>query len=75
MANIKLQNLTSIVGSDLFNDSESFMRDLSEDELVVQGGGITVTSVLTIPLMLIYAYHKYQELKPQPPSEDGYSER
>ena len=38
MANIKLQNLTSITGSDLFDDSESFMRDLSEDELELQGG-------------------------------------
>jgi hypothetical protein len=38
MANIKVQDLTSIAGADLFNDSESFMRDLSEDELTMQGG-------------------------------------
>jgi hypothetical protein len=38
MANIKVKNLTSITGADLFNDPESFMRDLSEDELTMQGG-------------------------------------
>ena len=38
MANIKLQNLTSFAGADLFNDAESFMQDLSEHELDLQGG-------------------------------------
>ena len=38
MANIKLQNLTSFIGSDLFNDAESFMQDLSEHELALEGG-------------------------------------
>jgi hypothetical protein len=39
MANIKLQNLTSLAGADLFSDTESFMQDLSENELVdLQGG-------------------------------------
>jgi tryptophan synthase beta subunit len=40
MANIKVQDLTSIAGADLFNDSESFMRDLSDREISLQGGAI-----------------------------------
>jgi hypothetical protein len=41
MANIKLENLTGhkIAGVDLFNDAESFMQELSENELVLYGGG------------------------------------
>ena len=40
MANINVKDLNSnIAGSDLFSDSESFMRDLSDDELNTQGGG------------------------------------
>jgi hypothetical protein len=38
MANIKVRDLTSIAGTDLFNDSESFMQDLSDEELETQGG-------------------------------------
>ena len=38
MANIKVLDLNSITGEDLFNDSESFIRDLSDDELELQGG-------------------------------------
>lgn len=38
MANIKLQDLTSLDGSDLFNDPESFIRDISKCELSLQGG-------------------------------------
>ncbi len=40
MANIRLKNLVGydITGSDLFSDSESFMQDLSENELDLQGG-------------------------------------
>jgi hypothetical protein len=39
MANIKVTNLNaSIAGTDLFDDSESFMRELSEDELNLEGG-------------------------------------
>lgn len=38
MSNITVEDLTSIVGTDLFNDSESFMRDLSDHELDLQGG-------------------------------------
>jgi hypothetical protein len=40
MANITLKDLISsnITGVSLFHDSESFMQDLSEDELNLQGG-------------------------------------
>jgi hypothetical protein len=42
MANITLQDSISsnVTGINLFNDSESFMQDLSEDELSLQGGGV-----------------------------------
>jgi hypothetical protein len=45
MSNIKLTDLNRIVGTDLFTDSEDFMKDLSEDELDLQGGmkGIRMT--------------------------------
>ncbi len=41
MANIQVKDLTqfSIAGFDLFNDLESFIQDLSDDELDLQGGG------------------------------------
>lgn len=39
MANIKLIDLAGkIAGLDLFNDSDSFMQDLSENELDLLGG-------------------------------------
>jgi hypothetical protein len=44
MANIKVRDLTSIAGTDLFNDSESFMQDLSDDELALQGGATPIAS-------------------------------
>lgn len=41
MANINVKDLnTNITGSDLFSDSESFMRDLSDYELNTQGASI-----------------------------------
>jgi hypothetical protein len=42
MANITLQDLvgSNITGINLFNDSESFLQDLSESELNLQGGGV-----------------------------------
>jgi hypothetical protein len=41
MANINVKDLSgNITGSDLFSDSESFMRDLSDYELNVQGGSL-----------------------------------
>jgi hypothetical protein len=39
MANIIVTNLNaSIIGTDLFGDLESFMSELSESELELQGG-------------------------------------
>ena len=40
MANITLKDLSvsNITGVDLFHDSESFMRDLSDDEVGILGG-------------------------------------
>jgi hypothetical protein len=35
MASIRIDDLS---GFNLFNDSESFMRDLQEDDLNIQGG-------------------------------------
>lgn len=37
MANIHISDLNS-VGFELFSDSESYMMELSEDELGIQGG-------------------------------------
>jgi hypothetical protein len=50
MANIKVRNLTddTIVGTDLFNDMESFMQELSENELNLQGGLGTPLSPIII---------------------------
>lgn len=39
MANIKVSDLHP-AGFNLFSDSESYMRELSDAELVIQGGGI-----------------------------------
>jgi hypothetical protein len=58
MANITVKNLaqySSIVGTDLFNDTESFMIDLSENELGLQGGKAhlqtpPVTAIEKIPV-------------------------
>ncbi len=46
MANIKLKDLTTIAGADLFNDSESFMRDLSDDKLNHTQGGSPWTAIM-----------------------------
>ena len=46
MANIAISELNP-VGFDLFSDSESYMTDLSDNELKTSGG-ITPTYVVTI---------------------------
>jgi hypothetical protein len=50
MANIQVKDLTrsSIAGFDLFNDLESFIQDLSEPELNLQGGFGTPLSHIII---------------------------
>jgi hypothetical protein len=53
MANIKVRNLTSLSGADLFNDSESFMREISADELTTTVGG---HSVIRFGIYLILSF-------------------
>ena len=50
MASITVKDLAKhiVIGADLFNDSENFMRDLSEDELNLQGGLGTPLSLIII---------------------------
>ena len=47
MANIKISDLRP-TGYDLFSDSESYMRELSEAELDTHGGMSPTTIVVTI---------------------------
>ena len=48
MANITLKDLSvsNITGVDLFHDSESFMRDLSDDEVGILGGVAAQTTLV-----------------------------
>ena len=60
MANIQVCDLSPI-GTDLFIDSEGFMTDLSEDELGIQGGGMTLViiyAITTIPSRLLFEPHE-----------------
>ncbi len=54
MANITISNLHP-AGSDLFSDSESYLSQLSEAELNIQGGlmstGMCAVASLTIVIM------------------------
>jgi hypothetical protein len=60
MANIQLENLTGskIAGVDLFSDSESFMLDLSDRQLDIEGGcgGNNPVKLRpnTLPIIVIY---------------------
>lgn len=47
MASIHINHLNSI-GSDLFADNESYLQELSESQVSVQGGD------LTMPMVSIY---------------------
>ena len=47
MASIKISNLQP-VGSEFFNDSESFLDSLSESELSNTNGGLTPISITTV---------------------------
>lgn len=46
MASIKINDLRP-TGSELFHDSETFLNELTEEELGVQGGLASVTISLT----------------------------
>lgn len=54
MATIKINNLNP-AGSELFSDSESYLQELSDADLNVQGGliwtTITITTICTLTLL------------------------
>lgn len=45
MANLKISNLQP-AGYDLFSDSESYMTNLSEDELNTTHGGFSIAGII-----------------------------
>lgn len=45
MASIKVADLRPI-GSDLFSDSQSFLNEISEEELGIEGGGTPLSFVI-----------------------------
>lgn len=47
MASIKISNLQP-AGSDFFNDSESFMSELTDSEIVNTQGGLNITITTTV---------------------------
>jgi hypothetical protein len=53
MSNIQLQDLglvsNDISGAELFNDSENFIKEMTEDDLVSIHGGITPSSPAAVP--------------------------
>ncbi|WP_193193986.1 hypothetical protein [Nostoc sp. MG11] len=58
MACIKINNLAP-AGSDLFKGSESFLNELTEEELGVSGGAratVTITLTYTVTLTRTYSY-------------------
>ncbi|WP_168166508.1 MULTISPECIES: hypothetical protein [Moorena] len=50
MASIAISDLHP-VGVNLFDDSESFMMDLSDDQLDVTGGGTPAVAILVVTLL------------------------
>lgn len=56
MASIKIHNLKP-TGSELFNDSESFLNELSEGEInSVEGGLLTVSLTYSVSVTRTYSY-------------------
>jgi hypothetical protein len=56
MASIKIHDLRP-AGSELFNDSESFLNELTEGELGVSGGARATLSIsISISLSLTYSF-------------------
>jgi len=49
MASIKISDLRP-AGANLFSDSESYLNDLSEEELGINGGMTPTTIVITIAI-------------------------
>ncbi|MDV2996884.1 MAG: hypothetical protein N4J56_006589 [Chroococcidiopsis sp. SAG 2025] len=56
MANIEISNLHP-AGSNLFSDSESYMMDLSEDELNTTSGGFVTPFSTPITVVLGVAHN------------------
>ena len=50
MANINISDL-SPAGADLFLDSESYLNDLTEGEMINTLGGISPTVIITITIL------------------------
>ncbi|WP_138499833.1 hypothetical protein [Nostoc sp. PA-18-2419] len=57
MATIKINNLNAS-GSDLFNDSESFLNELTEDELNVTKGGSTPFCITIVVSVVVYGKYR-----------------
>jgi hypothetical protein len=56
MASIKIHDLRP-AGSELFNDSESFLNELSEGEIsTVEGGLISLTLTYSVTVTRTYSY-------------------
>ncbi len=55
MATIKISDLQP-VGTDLFSDSESYLNYLTDDELNLTKGGITPTTLSSLPCAGSIAY-------------------
>ncbi|WP_193193984.1 hypothetical protein [Nostoc sp. MG11] len=56
MANIKIHNLRP-AGSELFNDSESFLNELTEGEITtVEGGLVSLTLTYSVTVTRTYSY-------------------
>ena len=51
MATIKITNLEP-AGADLFNDSENYLNELSNQELELVNGGKSIISSITIPITI-----------------------
>ncbi len=62
MANIKISDLPN-TGYELFSDSESFLSDISDNELQITGGGFTKegwhwTSTIPSSGLIVYTVYK-----------------
>jgi hypothetical protein len=57
MANIKVNNLSAlnISGADLFNDSESFLTELSDESEKVIGGGYNCVEKTVVACTAIFS--------------------
>jgi hypothetical protein len=51
MAAIKIDNL-SVSGAEFFSDSESYLDELSESDVLTIKGGTWVTTIITVTLLL-----------------------